>query len=837
MFYGDKNAPDHSNFDMIFRWDDRTDPDIMVSYKNEAEGAWDPDVAYGGGRFLVAWEERLGPEDITFPLPDWQRTKPCVIHGRTYNSDGGDPQPSGDADIDISDPADTACHKENPSIAYGGGKFFVVWEYNPALPLQPATRYEIDIGGALVTSSGTVTSRFHICEATNIQSDPIVAYGNGVFFVVWEDARAGTNNYDVWGRIYNSDGSSKTNAFQITSDPNYDGEPWVCADDQGGFMIVYESGSNPVTGPFSLYAQKFNSNGNRMMSATLVASGTNSIDNIFPSVCYNPIPANHGRYFVAWNDGDTSSSDMRGNILGKTLNIDGSTQYNNFYVQEGDHYIRTDVAPFLGDMFFVCYDGQTDVWGKLFYSNEIYTNARALSDGSSSNLDWNNLAVSDQGTIMVVWEDERDQMSNYADTFGSVWHVYKSGASSDISYTFSAPKDMTKNAILMSIVIPSTDVQEWKDFTAVYDMGLGNIVFDVMNEQGTSVIHSGLGDLSNMNIVPIRLRATFSRSMPDTTLSVDKWTVDYIGKDFDPPQTYLTKNPASPDGDNGWYKSSLQIQLLGLDGEGSGIKTINYKIDSDPVQTSSNNPCTFTIWASGIHNIEYWSVDNANNVEVHKFERDLKIDTSKPTVSIVKPEEFEVPPGTIAVEAKVTEKESGIAKVQFYLNGEKKDETTEQKETYYFSFVGAAGMFYSLVVKAYDKSGSYGEDSKDIQTTSEERNWEYTPKIGYWYTSTGSGESIVLLVLSCSLVITSNINVKVKPPESYGSVDHVTFRISGRVTKEGTEYADTEGFFKYTFDPPTGFYSISATCFDSSNRQIDEEFRWGNGKVLFINTL
>jgi len=145
MFYGDSTATDQSNFDMIFTWDDRTDPDLMISYKNYLEGAWDPDVAYGGGRFLVAWEERLGPEDLP---SDMQRAITSVIHGRTYNSDGGDPQPSGDADIDISDPVATACHKENPSIAYGDGVFFVAWEENPANILN---RYEVNIGGALVT--------------------------------------------------------------------------------------------------------------------------------------------------------------------------------------------------------------------------------------------------------------------------------------------------------------------------------------------------------------------------------------------------------------------------------------------------------------------------------------------------------------------------------------------------------------------------------------------------------------------------------------------------------------------------------------------------------------
>ena len=161
------------------------------------------------------------------------------------------------------------------------------------------------------------------------------------------------------------------------------------------------------------------------------------------------------------------------------------------------------------------YDGQTDLWGKLVYSNDVYTNEKALSDGSSLNIDWNNLAVSDSGRIMAVWEDERDQMSEYADAFGSVWHIYKSGASPDISYSYSEPKEICTNAVLMSKVISSVEVQQWEDFVAVYDRGIGSLVFDIMNQGGTSVIHSGLGDISNLEVVPIRLRATFARSTPD----------------------------------------------------------------------------------------------------------------------------------------------------------------------------------------------------------------------------------------------------------------------------------------------------------------------------------
>ncbi len=69
MFYGNPSAADQSSFPSIFSWQDRTHPDTMVSFKAASEGAWDPDVIYGANRFLVTWEERLGPEDIKYPPP------------------------------------------------------------------------------------------------------------------------------------------------------------------------------------------------------------------------------------------------------------------------------------------------------------------------------------------------------------------------------------------------------------------------------------------------------------------------------------------------------------------------------------------------------------------------------------------------------------------------------------------------------------------------------------------------------------------------------------------------------------------------------------------------
>jgi hypothetical protein len=750
LFYGDPTAQDESNFDMIFTWDDRTSPDIMISYKNYLEGAWDPDVAYGGGRFLVAWEERLGPEDNDFPLPDWERTVFCVIHGRTYNSDGGDPQPSGDADIDISDPADTACHKENPSIAYGDGVFFVAYEYNEANPLQPLTRYQINIGAALVTADGTVTSRFHICEATNIQADPIVAFDSQShrFFVVWEDARAGTNNYDVYGRIYNVNGQPIGPDFQIASGANCQDEPWICSDNEGIFMVVYEDGFNPTNGPFGLKAQRFDSSGNKVGSTITIASGSDNTDNIFPAVTYCE---QTDRYFVSWNDADLSSSLWRGNIWGKILDKYGNTVHDNFMIQPGTIYVRTDVVPYLDTMFFVAYDGISDLWGKLISSDGVVqTDEHMLSDGSSLNVDWNNLAVGN-GKIMAVWEDERDQASEYADAFGSVWQIYRATGSPQVSYNFGDEKQIITTAVITSKVISPGSLEGWGEFNAVYSTPIGTISFDILNEDGTQILMGNINpgkDISGLHVDAIRLRATFGRSIPTDTPILDKWSVSYIGADYEPPWTEYDITPAVPNGENGWYTVTVEVTLYPHDDISPPEEIITYyKINggTQKIYSAVNKP---QISSERRNNeVEFWSVDAAGNNETpHKTIKNIMIDKTKPTVTITTPAWGIVKAGDVKVSGTIYEslEGSGINKVEVYFNGGKIPDSEVQLSAnkdyfeWHFTAEGSGkswadilndildairalpvpqGFYYDIEVRAYDYAGNMGNAYVTVETS------------------------------------------------------------------------------------------------------------------------
>ncbi|HID25419.1 MAG TPA: DUF2341 domain-containing protein, partial [Thermoplasmata archaeon] len=725
MFYGDAGAMDESNFDMIFTWDDRTDPDLMISYKNYLEGAWDPDVAFGNNKFLVAWEEGLGPEDLPY---QGHRLISRQIHGRLYDSEGKNPYPDPHDDLDLyisSDPGDTSYHAENPTIAFGDGVFFVAWEEN----LISNGRWAVDIKGALLTLSGEVIKRFTVCSANLGQYDPCVAFGNNRFFVVWEDARDGSDNYDVYGRVYDSDGNPLGPDFPVADGANYQGQPWICSDDQGYFMVVYEDGYDPVAGPFSLYARRYDSGGNQLGAPIVIADGDEDTDFIFPSVSFCPETE---RYFVAWNDGDVSvnpniRSSYDGNVWGKILDRYGNTVCSNFVVQPGDQYIRTDVVTYLDTLFFISYDGGSDLWGVLVSSDgRVQTDEHMLSDGSSLQVDWNNLAVG-AGNIFAVWEDERDQASEYPDVFGSVWHIYRATGSPDVTYVFGEEKEQILSAELTSKPVAPGDLVAWKDFHAEFKLPTGSITFNVLDENyvvipGFENISSGK-DLSLINPVQhpiIRLHARFERTVPSDTPVLDKWNVSWIGLDNVPPVTTIELQ--GTEGDNGWYKSNVVITLKAFD-DGSGVDSIYYKID-DESQQIYVRPLILDV--EGVHRFSYWSTDMAGNEEQHHTV-ELKIDKYDPIVEIVKPEQgyvyindfkkhasllgWTLIIGHVTVEAVSSDSLSGVSKVEFYLDDSIRFTISGEQQIYRWRCMESVLFVHLIKVRSYDVAGNSRESS------------------------------------------------------------------------------------------------------------------------------
>ena len=148
------------------------------------EGTWDPDVAYGNNEFLIAWEEG----QPYYPPYTWGFKQ--EIRASMYDTNGNkivdDEQVFNDGTFYY--------RNENPSIDYGGGKYFVAWEHydtvaNPSITTEDIKARTVVRNGDQL-QLGTVLD---VCIASNCQADANVQFDsvNNRFCVVWEDARNG----------------------------------------------------------------------------------------------------------------------------------------------------------------------------------------------------------------------------------------------------------------------------------------------------------------------------------------------------------------------------------------------------------------------------------------------------------------------------------------------------------------------------------------------------------------------------------------------------------------------------------------------------------------------
>ena len=133
--------------------------------------------------------------------------------------------------------------------------------------------------------------------------------------------------------------------------------------------------------------------------------------------------------------------------------------------------------------------------------------------------------------------------------------------------------------------------------------------------------------------------------IPDGQHTISYWAVDNAGNiegthttatikvDTARPSTTIAVNPASPNGSGGWYNGSAPTFTLAASDPdpGSGVAATKYQIDAGGVQTYSG---AVTI-PDGQHTISYWSVDTAGNTETTHTTATIKVDTVKPSTSLL----------------------------------------------------------------------------------------------------------------------------------------------------------------------------------------------------------
>jgi len=199
--------------------------------------------------------------------------------------------------------------QKNPSVAFDGSGFLVVWEdeRNPA---------STDIYGARVDGNGVLldTSGVVLTSATNNQTLPKVVFRGSDHLVVWQDTR--NVNLDIYGTRVSLagiplDGSGVALVMRLGEQ----GQPAIAVGATNSLLTWEDSSSSASP---HIYGALVPAGGLTALSAFNACPGSTASQTT-PSVAFH---AASGNYFVAWSD--TRNTATLSDIYGTRVNGGGT---------------------------------------------------------------------------------------------------------------------------------------------------------------------------------------------------------------------------------------------------------------------------------------------------------------------------------------------------------------------------------------------------------------------------------------------------------------------------------------------------------------------------------
>lgn len=128
-------------------------------------------------------------------------------------------------------------HQRRPAVAYGKGVYFIVWQegYNGLGGASDILGLRLDQAGRAIDQAP-----IPICTNAAIQESPAVAYCDGQFLVAWSDFRNGTD-YDLYATLVTAAGDVKTpDGFLLSGGKGAQAEPAVASNGKDQFLVAWQ---------------------------------------------------------------------------------------------------------------------------------------------------------------------------------------------------------------------------------------------------------------------------------------------------------------------------------------------------------------------------------------------------------------------------------------------------------------------------------------------------------------------------------------------------------------------------------------------------------------------
>ncbi len=368
---------------------DPTGIEISTSYNSQQN----PDVAWGGGTYLVAWEE-----NGTLPV-----TVGWDIYGTRVTSAGVVSDPGG---IKI---ASGNGERRVPRVEYGGNQFLVVWHWTGT----GSTSW--DIGGARVTPAGSVldTTPLVISNATGAQQYPDLAANGSTFLVVWEDGRASSTATDVYGARVAANGTvSDASGIAISNAASHQYRPQVASNGTNWMVAWYDRRDYNITGE-DIYAARVQASGTVDDPTGIVVHAYAFNDN-------QPRIVSDGTdYLIIWANGSPVISGGYGARWGKA---DGTMTGTQGFAMQISGYSDLVFNPTsTGNHFFIPRSGSglaNDIFARRMLGSGARVDQNELVLSMAFNAQYYPAVAFDGTNYLVVWSDSRNWATSGFDIYG-----------------------------------------------------------------------------------------------------------------------------------------------------------------------------------------------------------------------------------------------------------------------------------------------------------------------------------------------------------------------------------------------------------------------------------
>ncbi len=279
-----------------------------------------------------------------------------------------------------------------------------------------------DIYAQRVRADGTVAwaaNGIAICTAAGAQLTPsIAADGSGGAFIVWQDARNGVANPDIYARHVDGSGTPTWSEVAVCSVAGVQENPVAVSDGVGGLYVAWEDQRSGTDS--DIYAQRLTSTGVPQWNVNGVPV-CNAIRDQVSLVC---APDGTGGLLAAWED--ARRSDMVSDVYVQRLDGSGAPVWAaNGVPADSPYGLRMAYAPRVvddaaGGALVAWEDYRNGVDGGIYGVRVNASGAKAapwdtsgseVCDLAGSNQTSPTVARDGAGGMIVVWSDDRSGTS------------------------------------------------------------------------------------------------------------------------------------------------------------------------------------------------------------------------------------------------------------------------------------------------------------------------------------------------------------------------------------------------------------------------------------------